>query len=61
MADKLQTNVNNPSDQEANTHADKKKTKKYHLGIEQALEEEIGLEIERGQLTENELNSGNDI
>lgn len=25
MADKLQTNVNNPSDQEANTHADKKK------------------------------------
>lgn len=61
MADKLQSNVNNTSDQETKANAGKKKTKKYHLGIEQALEEEIGLEVEHGQLTENELNSGNDI
>lgn len=39
----------------------RKKLKKYHLGIEQALEEEIGLEVEHGLLSESELNSGNDI
>lgn len=61
MSDELQNSPEDSSNQNNDPNTSKKPLKKYHLGIEQALEDEIGLEVEHGQLSEDELNSGNDI
>lgn len=62
MSDKLQKDTDSSSNEFISAlNPNKKPQNKYHLGIEQDLEDEIGLEVQHGQLLENELNSGNDI